>query len=301
MTIKFNLGQLAQNLQKVGNNFLGNAVLLESSRGMQCGGFGGSIWGCNGGLGGGFSGNIWGFSGGMMGGCTPPLNIFHPMYSNNQYNPYLTEAGMANAEIYGRQMFEQVRAQQNESNNSYNTSTQPEIDTKQGEEFETAMKEDKEFKFVNEAWENAFNKEDKTDAEKKLINEAYNASATNAGKSYLAHLDSKHGNKDGEMSLDEYTDYLIETQLGKDATSEQKAEMRESAQRAFAILDLDNSKNIGYKEMSAVMAYLDTIAGEQRDGNINSISKKIFDEGLLSGEEGIKEELENSHKNLFGE
>lgn len=285
MTIKFNLGQLAQNLQKVGNNFLGNAVLLESSRNMQYGGFGGSIWGCG---------------GGMMGGCTPPLNIFHPMYSGNQCNTYLTQAGMVNAEMAAHQMFEEALAQQK----SYEipSYTQPSIDTKQGEAFEAAMKEEnKDFKFVNDAWENANNKEEKTDAEKKQINDAYNASATNAGKSYISYLDKKYGNNDGEMSLDEYTDYLIETRLGKDATSEDKADMREMAQTAFATLDLDENQKIGYKEMSSVIGFLDKLGGGKRDGKINSASNQIFEEELFNGNEMIKDELKNSYKNLFGE
>lgn len=289
MTIKFNLVKLAQNLQKVGNNLLGNAILLESSRGMRCSGFGG-----------GYGGSIWGCSGGIMGGCTPPLNIFHPMYSDNQYNPYLTQAGMVNAEMAIHQMYEEALEQQKK--NQFPGFTQTETDTTQGEEFETAMKEaNKDFKFVNEAWENANNKEEKTDAEKKQINDAYNASATNAGKSYISYLDKKYGNDDGEMTLDEYTDYLIETRLGNDATSEDKADMREMAQTAFATLDLDENKKIGYKEMSSVIGFLDNLGGGKRDGKINSTSNQIFEEELFNGNEMIKEELKDSYKNLFGE
>ena len=68
MGIEFNLGKFANNMQKLGESFLGNTLFLASTRSITRGGmYGPSVWGCMGGLSGGmpYTGSIFPMGGGF--------------------------------------------------------------------------------------------------------------------------------------------------------------------------------------------------------------------------------------------
>ena len=299
MPINFNLGKFAENLQKAGSSMLQSGLLLTASREIGRGGlWGGSIWGMGMGMGCYGGGSIWGCYGGIMPGA-PPLNISHPIYSSTYANPYLTEAGMASAAQYGRDLIDNYLAQQNQliQGNTPGANTYNPSDVEASNQFENAMKDGKGIKFVTDAWTKLANKENPTEEEQALRDESYKQSVANLGYSHTKYLDKEYGNGDGKMALSEITSYLAEKYPDID-----KSEINTYAQNILNTLDIDGNKEITGDEMTALLAYIDEKgANNKRDGEIHAedyenINNFMHDE-ILS--ENLKANFTTIHKNLF--
>lgn len=93
MGIEFNLGKFANNMQKLGESFLGNTLFLASTRSITRGGmYGPSVWGCMGGLSGGmpYTGSIFPMGGGFYTGS---------MYGGGMWTPGLYNMGSSRQQM----------------------------------------------------------------------------------------------------------------------------------------------------------------------------------------------------------
>lgn len=299
MTISFNLGKFAQNLQRVGAGMLGNGLFLAASREIQHGGF----WGP--GMGGFYGGSIWGCGGGMM-GCTPPMNIFHPMYSSMNYNPYMAQAGIDQAAAYGHALAEQALAQSNQLVSGSQQTTEADnadgaggteetsAEVEASNEFTTKMQNGEDFQFVSNGWKNLLNKPNRTEEESKELKEAYNQSIAYAGEAHIKNIDKEYGNGDGKVTVEEFIESLAKENQGID-----KAQLEQAAKT----LDLDGDQKISGQEMSALMAFLDELGKEdRRDGVISAEDYGFVMNTLTSPDlsEGYKENLNTIKDGLFG-
>lgn len=277
MTIKFDLGKFAQNMQKVGSSMLQNGVLLAATRDMNRGGMYG--------MGGFCGGSIWGFSGGMM-GCTPPINIFHPMYSSMTCNPYLTQAGLANAAMCGQQMMENALAQDSQLiTQDQNPKVEKQSDFKPEE-----VKADKSF-------EEAMDKGGSITFWADNSNETYENALKKLGYSNTKYLDEKHGNKDSELSIDELKAYIKSKNPNSD-----DATIASYVDKMMKTMDLNGDKKITGDEMTALMAYVDELgSGKKADGTIAfdefNFATTIMQDKNLSN--NMKESIKEKQENLF--
>ena len=283
MSIKFDFGKFAQNMQTLGSDMLKNTVLLASTRRMPpCGGFyGPSIWGCPGGLTGGF-----------------PMNSLYGPYPMlpGQTDPYLTQFGLDGAYRRAEKYYNEAPVY-----SPTGRMTQTPTDTTFGKEFSDSLKTQKEFSFVTDKWQELNAKEDLTEDEEAAVADAYRESAKELGKSYISYLDKEHGNNNGEMTLDEYTTYLIDTLVGPDASAEDKANVTQAAQEAFKKLDLNGSNTLDAKDMAAVMVYLATAIDNDVNGKINPQDYGNLQQQLISDSGQIVDALKPIYKRLFGE
>lgn len=289
MTISFNLGKLAQNLQKAGSSMLGTGLFLATTREINRG----NIWGMGYGMGMGCygGGSIWGCYGGLTGACPPPMDIFHPMYSSMGFNPYYTQAGLAQAYENGKAMAERAMAEANQliqdpnKNNSYEAD--PSIET---------AKDGEEVSFVDEKWTELANKENLTDAEREQRDKLYQEGVTKLGYGHTKYLDQEYGNKDGELNLEELTNYLQ-----KKYPEESKETLSAKAKTLIESLDLNNDNKISGDEMAAMLTYADELKDDKRDGKIG-FEELEFTTSMMQDEQmkdGLKEDFTNIHKNLF--
>lgn len=278
MGIEFNLGKFANNMQKLGESFLGNTLFLASTRSITRGGmYGPSIWGCMGGLGGGMP-----YTGSLYGGMMDP----------GLYNMGMQQAADA-AKMYFEQNLAQIKASQQ-------AATQTPQDTKFGEELSKSMDAQKEYKFVTDKWEELNNKENPTEQEQTAVEESYVKSVKALGKSYLSYVDKQHGNADGEMTKDEFTTYFLEKIVGNTATEEEKAQIRADAGKAFENLDINGDKKITSSEMTSLIAYMDALGGKG-DGKISAGEFGQAHIELTRDDNNIKDVLTDIRKNYLKE
>ena len=291
MGIEFNLGKFANNMQKLGESFLGNTLFLASTRSITRGGmYGPSVWGCMGGLSGGmpYTGSIFHMGGGFYTGS---------MYGGGMMDPGLYNMGMQQAADAAKMCFEQNLAQIKASQQAVTQSTQ---DTKFGEELSKSMDAQKEYKFVTDKWEELNNKENPTEQEQTAVEESYVKSVKALGKSYLSYVDKQHGNADGEMTKDEFTTYFLEKIVGNTATEEEKAQIRTEAEKAFENLDINGDKKITSSEMTSLIAYMDALGGKG-DGKISAGEFGQAHIELTRDDNNIKDVLTNIRKNYLKE
>lgn len=289
MPINFNLGKLAQNLQNAGNSLLGTGLFLATTREINRG----NIWGMGYGMGMGCygGGSIWGCYGGLTGACPPPMDIFHPMYSSMGFNPYYTQAGLAQAYENGRAMAERAMAQSNQLIQKQNPYNNIEADSR----IEDA-KAGEEVSFVDDKWTELANKENLTDEERVQRDKLYQEGATKLGYGHTKYLDQEYGNKDGELNLEELTAYLQ-----KKYPEESKETLEAKAKNILATIDLNNDNKVSGDEMTAMLVYADELNGDKRDGKIG-FDDVEFTTGIMQDEkfnQSIKEDFTNIHKNLF--
>lgn len=288
MTIQFDLGKIAKNLQTLGNSMLGNGLLLATTQQMNRGGFyGTSVWSC---------------SGGFI-GCTPPLSIFHPMYSSMNYNPYLTQAGLQIAAQAGAEMMEQAMAQQNQLIQPADKTEEPANDFSDVEAssyFEDKMAAGEDVSFVTSAWSEKANKEDLSTEEEKALTDSYKKSVSQLGYSHTKYIDQEYGNDDNKITLDELKNYIKAKNPDEDDST-----IEQYAQNILKTLDINADENISGDEMTALMAYIDELGDNQKaDGKIspedfNFATHIMQDKGELNTSFGNR--IKESHENLFSE
>ena len=201
-------------------------------------------------------------------------------------DPHLTYMGNQMAYNMGAATMQQIMAQNNSQNIQYNqyfsnltnNNTKLKTDfakldisnqsTIAGKDFDKATDEltnegeavsGKKFSFGLTKGENS-----KIDAAN------YNAKVQETAKSYLAHIDTEYGDKDGGISLEEFTKHEM-SKLKSDATDSEKAQAKSIAQNAFKKMDLNGDNKLDWKEYSAVLATFDQkFGGTELDGQITS-------------------------------
>ena len=286
MTFKFDLQTFGQNLQKLGQSMIQGGILMNTTSMIHRGGlYRTSVWGC-------------GF---MPGGCTPPLNIWHPMYGDMSTNPYLTQQGMMTAAAQGKAIFDQAyeHFKKLEQQNPYlNPLQQPiqQTSTESGEQIQSAIVDQNgEYSMTTSAYNELFNKENKTEAEQEQLENDYRTSVKTAGESYTDYLDKEYGNEDGSLTKEEFTDYLTRT-LGSNINKFD----RQTIENAFNKLNLNSDGTISKDEMSALLAYIDLAADGQKDGKI---TRQGFLNTLVSfaSSNEMTTKLQELHNELYGE
>ena len=260
MSLKFNLDTFGQNLQKVGQGLMQGGLLIGTTSMIHQGGFyGSSIWGCGGGF--------------MTGGCMPPLNIWHPMYGPPS-NPYLTQQGLNIAYQQGAARMAQIMQEMNNPQiPEVQESTQPSpqnVTPEIGKQLDQALQNQGEYSLVSNEWTKLNEKAEKTPEEEETLKTVYDNSIQTTASSYLKFIDQKLGTDDNKLTKDEFTNYIIYSTIGENATAEQKAKIKTFADNAFANLNLNNDDKISAEEIADLLKYIDASTDGKLDGKITS-------------------------------
>ncbi len=226
------------------------------------------------------------------------VGVFNPY---NAYNAMNTQYGNALAFQWGQSLAQQaqmnslstmmMQQQQQQisnlkkTNNEYAGDIDKNQDTTKGAAFNKATSEmiDKN----GEAVENKSFTISHVKNEKEYIKDVSNLS-----KSYLADIDKSVGNKDGEITIDEFVNYEIKNGLSSSADADEKSEATKLGQVAFSKLDQNGDNKVDWKEMAAGFATFDTdTSGE---------SKKDLD-GVITSDDfaNWSTKMVDSNKNLF--
>ncbi len=288
MTLKFNLEIFGKCLQGLGQGLMQGGILMNTTRMIHRGGmYGWSIWGC---------GTF------MPGGCTPPLNIWHPMYADNTTNPYLIQQGNDFATAQAKQIFDQAYEYYKKQEQQFMpqvTDSQQTTQTEIGKQIQDALQiKSGEYSIVTSQYNTLFNKETKTAEEQRVLDTAYKTSVKSAGESYINYADKEYGNSDGSLTKDEFTEYIMGTLNGRTDYS-LTDEGREAIEAAFNKLNLDNNGKISKEEMSAFIGYLDTVIDGKKDGKITSEAFKALDN--FESDANMKATLQQIHSDLYSE
>ena len=164
--------------------------------------------------------------------------------------------------------------------------------TELGQIYDENSKARKTTNFVASDWA------DQKDGDEKK--QQYTQYVSNFAKSYIAYMDEKSGNKDNEISQEEFTKYNIEADLGENATEAEKAQYRTYAKTAFEKLDQNGDKKIDWKEMASMFSSYDGINGSQ-DGQItNEEAQKAGQLLMNSSSTTMDQKLRIEYTKLFG-
>lgn len=258
-----------QSLQKIGKNMMQTAMFYgQSKMALHQSEFGfGSIWG---------GGYMGGCNGGYMGGCNNMWNMYNQQTLNFAYQQGYNEIAMRMQNVHNGTSGLSGTIPVEHTNNPAASAVPQGSDTKFGEAYEEAEKNQQSFNFIKPELAEI------TDAnEKKTV---YNQAFTALGQSLLANVDKNSGNQDGYITLEEF---LKNEKADTDATK--KANM----QKVFNQLDQNGDGKVDYKELTAMLAMYDA----NSDGEI---SKEEFAQGgqsLLNGT--AAQTLQNKYNELF--
>lgn len=258
-----------QSLQKIGKNMMQTAMFYgQSKMALHQSEFGfGSIWG---------GGYMGGCNGGYMGCCNNMWNMYNQQTLNFAYQQGYNEIAMRMQNVHNGTSGLSGTIPVEHTNNPAASAVQQGIDTKFGEAYEEAEKNQQSFNFIKPELAEI------TDAnEKKTV---YNQAFTALGQSLLANVDKNSGNQDGYITLEEF---LKNEKADTDATK--KANM----QKVFNQLDQNGDGKVDYKELTAMLAMYDA----NSDGEI---SKEEFAQGGQSMLNGTAAQtLQNKYNELF--
>lgn len=258
-----------QSLQKIGKNMMQTAMFYgQSKMALHQSEFGfGSIWG---------GGYMGGCNGGYMGGCNNMWNMYNQQTLNFAYQQGYSEVAMRMQNVLNGTSGLSGTIPVEHTNNPAASAVPQGSDTKLGEAYEEAEKNQQSFNFKKPELAEI------TDAnEKKTV---YNQAFTALGQSLLANVDKNSGNQDGYITLEEF---LKNEKADTDATK--KANM----QKVFNQLDQNGDGKVDYKELTAMLAMYDA----NSDGEF---SKEEFAQGgqsLLNGT--AAQTLQNKYNELF--
>ena len=287
----FSLNNLGDILSKIGNSTLQTGVFYGAAKVMNQG-FGGnfSIWGCRSFSPGQGSGYHLGF----------PANCgFMPNFGMNSYGyglgmyDYHTQMAFGQAYGQGAALAQQLMAQAANSTNPYqmmfpqiqgqnlsvqsqalpqqvvNIKTNNELaekfenhSTKLGAMYEQNTQSGVSTRFVKSDW-NSMTEGVQKDSK-------YTEYVSNFGKSFLAHMDSLAGNKDNEVTLEEFTAYNQKVDLDESADESMKNMIKDMSAIGFEKLDQNGDAKIDWKEMSAAFTVYDTMSDSKKDGIISA-------------------------------
>lgn len=257
-----------QSLQKIGKNMMQTAMFYgQSKMALHQSEFGfGSIWG---------GGYMGGCNGGYMGGCNNMWNMYNQQTLNFAYQQGYNEIAMRMQNVHNGTSGLSGTIPVEHTNNPAASAVPQGSDTKFGEAYEEAEKNQQSFIIKPELAEITDENEKKT---------VYNQAFTALGQSLLANVDKNSGNQDGYITLEEF---LKNEKADTDATK--KANM----QKVFNQLDQNGDGKVDYKELTAMLAMYDA----NSDGEI---SKEEFAQGgqsLLNGT--AAQTLQNKYNELF--
>lgn len=258
-----------QSLQKIGKNMMQTAMFYgQSKMALHQSEFGfGSIWG---------GGYMGGCNGGYMGGCNNMWNMYNQQTLNFAYQQGYNEIAMRMQNVHNGTSGLSGTIPVEHTNNPAASAVPQGNDTKLGEAYEEAEKNQQSFNFIKPELAEI------TDANKKKT--VYNQKFTALGQSLLANVDKNSGNKDGYITLEEF---LKNEKADTDATK--KANM----QKVFNQLDQNGDGKVDYKELTAMLAMYDA----NSDGEI---SKEEFAQGGQSMLNGTAAQtLQNKYNELF--
>lgn len=258
-----------QSLQKIGKNMMQTAMFYgQSKMALHQSEFGfGSIWG---------GGYMGGCNGGYMGGCNNMWNMYNQQTLNFAYQQGYNEIAMRMQNVHNGTSGLSGTIPVEHTNNPAASAVPQGNDTKLGEAYEEAEKNQQSFNFIKPELAEI------TDANKKKT--VYNQKFTALGQSLLANVDKNSGNQDGYITLEEF---LKNEKADTDATK--KANM----QKVFKQLDQNGDGKVDYKELTAMLAMYDA----NSDGEI---SKEEFAQGGQSMLNGTAAQtLQNKYNELF--
>ena len=303
----FNFNKLGDVFTKIGMQTFQTGAFLATTKAINspCN-MGGSVFGCGSfGNFGGYSGcgNIGGYSGGYMG----------------MSDPYATQ--MAIGQSYGQGYALGEYLKQNAGNSLYggmgalgsftpfqgiqglttNKETLKPTDNKAaekfydqptelGKRFEEHVQDKKDTTFVTTGWKKMENGKEK-DAD-------YKEYVSNFAKSYVAHMDQTSGNKDNEISSEEFINYNMSVDLDENATDEEKATYKKFAENSFKKFDQNGDKIVDWKEIASAMSTYDA----NHDGTITNEEMTSVSEGLIdSSNVNIDKKFRSEYTRLFGQ
>lgn len=164
--------------------------------------------------------------------------------------------------------------------------------TELGKQFEEHSKTGETTQFVMSDWEGK--------AEGKEKDQQYIQYASNFAKSYIANIDEKSGNKDNEITEEEFTKYNMASDLDENATDAEKAQNKTLSQIAFKKIDQNGDGKIDWKEMAATLSVYDSMSGS-RDGKITNEELAAGGSELVnSASTTMDQKLRSEYTRLFG-
>ena len=295
--MSFNLNKLGDMLLKVGTSTLQTASFGVAAKALNSP--------CNGGVSI-FGGGCCGYPGGMgmnipismsIGGygCPSPLGMAN----------YVDQMALGQAYSQGFALGESLKAQYQNSNmiglniTQLQTSVNPaaekfsEHNTALGQIFDENTKNGKTTQFTTSDWSKM-----SEGAEK---DKKYTEQASNIAKSYVAYMDQKSGNKDNEITLQEYLKHNMDSDLKEDATEEEIKAYKEFATTSFNKIDQNRDGKIDWKEMTSLFGTFDAAKDGKRDGQI---TKDEMEEGFIGltdpNSTTTDTALKTEYRRLFG-
>lgn len=258
-----------QAMQKIGKNMMQTAMFYgQSKMALHQSEFGfGSIWG---------GGYMGGCNGGYMGGCNNMWNMYNQQTLNFAYQQGYNEIAMRMQNVHNGTSGLSGTIPVEHTNNPAASAVPQGNDTKLGEAYEEAEKNQQSFNFIKPELAEI------TDANKKKT--VYNQKFTALGQSLLANVDKNSGNQDGYITLEEF---LKNEKADTDATK--KANM----QKVFKQLDQNGDGKVDYKELTAMLAMYDT----DGDGDITKEEFNKGDTSLINGT--ATKSLQDKYNELF--
>lgn len=302
----FSLNKLGDTLLQIGKSTLQTGTFYATAKALNspCA-MGGSVFGC---------GTFGGYASYPMVGYNMGCYGFNQMGMLNSYN---TQMAIGQAYGQGFALGEQIKAQgdmgmfgTNQAfsawKNPYanaNQTIEPtknkaaekfdEHPTELGEQFENNSRNNKTTQFVMSDWSKT--------AEGKEKDAKYTEYTSNFAKSYIAFMDEKSGNKDNEITLEEYLKHNMASVLPADVTDAEKAEYKALAQTSFKKIDQNGDGKIDWKEMSALFSTYDAMQDGKRDGKITTAEMQLgFDSLTNPTSADMDTKLRTEYKRLFG-
>lgn len=303
--MSFNLNKLGDMLLKVGTSTLQTASFGVAAKALNspCNGgvsiFGGGCCGYPGGMGMGMGMNIP-ISMSIGGyGCPSPLGMgMYPMMSPGM-NPYQMAQYSAQVDMLIASLETRNQNFNNFLNPQLQTSVNPaaekfsEHNTALGQIFDENTKNGKTTQFTTSDWSKM-----SEGAEK---DKKYTEQASNIAKSYVAYMDQKSGNKDNEITLQEYVKHNMDSDLKEDATQEEIEAYKEIATTSFNKIDQNHDGKIDWKEMGSLFGTFDAAKDGKRDGKI---TKEEMEQGYIGltnqNSTAIDTALKTEYRRLFG-
>lgn len=305
----FSLNKLGDMFLNIGKSTLQTGTFYATAKAMNspCS-IGGSIFGCG------------TFGTYPMGGCGMGSFGYSTMgmgmgYGMNMFNGYNTQMAIGQAYGQGYALGEYLKAQGGNGlmmMNPYQMLQQQvgttqtleptknkaaekfaEHPTELGDQFDANTKSGKTTQFVMSDWNDM--------AAGKEKDEKYAEYTSNFAKSYIAHMDKTSGNKDNEITLEEFTTHTLNTDLGKNATEAKKTEYKNFATTSFQKIDQNGDGKVDWKEMAAVFSTYDSINDGKYDGHITAEEAANSADLLInSNSTQIDKKLRAEYTRLFG-
>lgn len=317
----FSLNKLGDALLKIGTSTLQTGTFYATAKALNSPCNSASIFGC-GGFGGyaGFPMGGYTMGGYSMGGYSMGGYPSMACYSQlGMMDPYASQMAIGQAYGQGYALGEQMKAQgaagmfstslgfqsipgfqniyqQNSQKlNPTNNEAAEKFEnhpTELGEQFEENSSSGKTTQFVMNDWSSK--------AEGKEKDEEYKEYTSNFAKSYIAHMDETSGNKDNEITKEEYLKYNMAADLSKNATEAEIASYKQIANTSFDKIDQNGDGKIDWKEMSALLSTYDAMSGK-RDGKISANELEAGFGGLTNANSTAMDTLlRNEYTRLFG-